>query len=457
MKCYTCRFVAADEESSGYLLSGKASLPGCVHATCVAMVIAAQSVGTSYIYGAPQNSDVYGAMSALRSLGIKINDTGESITIEGVGVGGFTAAKNEVCVGNSTYVSCVILGTLVTHSFTSFIFNKENECNEVRGPSLLEADINELIEIFAPVGAKFLHNNLFPLVVTGVEDIAPLAERRVISSHFVKSSLLLACMNIAGQSRINAHGALPAYTEWLLKHYGADVQVSLQCEVDEIAICGQKELFATDVRIFPSRTHVLAVVTAALLSRGASVVIPRVLVDKGMRVVLDILVRMGGDISVSESLDGLHRLEVAASEMFGVEITSVELRFVLEALPVLCIICAYSEGITRIFGASELPAGLRKSLEIVVRGLTQCGIAATMSSDLLEIRGCGGEMLGGIEVDASNDERATDAFLLLCLISSAPIYIQGLDYKAAVCFAQILNSLNKGRGNFVLESIRGSF
>lgn len=453
VKCYTCRFVAAADGGGEYLLSGEASLPGCTYAACVALVLSAQSVGLSRVYAAPQNSDVAGSIAALRSLGIKISDASGCITVEGAGVGGFAAAKHDVCVENSPYVACLMLGALVTCSFTSFIFNKNNDVQDIRDQSPFRADINELMEIFSTTGAKFLHNDLFPLVITGVEDIAPLAERRIISSHFVKSSLLLACVNIAGHSCLHARGELPAYTEWLLKHYGADVRVSARCEVDEIVICGQKELLANDVQIFPSRARVLAAVSVVLLSPGASVVIPSVLVDRGMKTVLDILVRMGGCISISESSSGLHRLEVTASELFGVEITSVELRLILEELPVLCVIFAFSEGITRIFGVSELPSGLKRSIEIVIRGLAQCGITATMAPDLLEIQGCADAVRGEVELDAASDERSAIAFLILSLISGVPIRICRLNQGVAADFVQTLNSLNKGKGAFSLEGI----
>lgn len=454
MKCYTCRFVASGRDGSDDRVQrGVVGLPGSVHASCVAMVLAAQSVGTSYIYGAPQSYEIAGTASALRSLGIKISEASKCITVEGVGVGGFAAAEHGICVGGAPYVACLMLGILSTHPFTSFIVNRENNLNLVRDRRLLEADIVELMETLAPIGAKFLHNNLFPLVITGAEDIAPLCERRIISSHFVKSSLLLACANIAGQSCISAHSALPAHTEWLLRSYGADVQVRSQCEIDEIIVGGHRELVSRSVQIFPTRAHVLVSVALALITPGVSISIPKVLIDKGMRVVLDVLIRMGGDIIVSESTDGLHVLEIVASETLGVEICCSELRFILEVFPILCVICACSEGITRIFGISEMPSDLRKSLEIVVRGLTQCGIVATFLSDMLEIQGCGGVIPGGVAISAGYDPISALALLLFTSISLAPIYVSEIDEGELSSFSQILSGLNGRNRNFVLESL----
>ena len=437
-------------------LSGKVHLPSCSSSSAVALVIASQAVGISRLYNISRDSTVLDMLRTLQSLGVGISQKRDSVLVTGVGIGGFLKPEVPINVGRSLLGASIILAMLSTYPFTSFIDNYFDRHTCAGASDQLPTEMIEVMKTFSLYGIKYLHNNVFPIAVMGVEDLPPVAFKKeeCIASEVLKAAFLISCTNIAGDNSVCACEVLPSYTEWLLSAFGAEVSTVSQSWLDTITVRGHTELLARDIRMFPSTSYVLCLVAAAIILQGSSLEIRDVFIDKTVAKVLNIFCRIGGNISYSIGNNGLANICVRSGSLRGVDIDHNDLKLVSCAFPIVCVVCACSEGITRICGMAELELRNKRMVMTVIDALKGCGVSIEVAGDILEIEGKGGCKGEYTREEASiyvgDDSRIAIPFLILSFVTRTPLIMKGLKNRELAEFVGVLNKLGE-EGNFSVE------
>ncbi|MFV9923791.1 MAG: 3-phosphoshikimate 1-carboxyvinyltransferase [Anaplasma ovis] len=373
-------------------------ISGCTEASCVSLLVAAQAVGISRIWGVRKCEEVLDVIGVLDALGVRVTHERGCYAVEGVGIGGLAEPRHEVSVGRSPLVACVTIGMLAVHPFSAFLFNgggRHAACNAAEH----ESDyINTVMDMLAPMGARFARNGAaLPALVVGTDECVPAFPGEVISSNSVKSAMLLSCVGVSGRSGIRAASTLSGYTELLLGQLGARISVERTgCNADTIVIDGQQELTAREICVPAPASGALCAVAAAVMVRGLPVLVPGILVDDTVRGVLNVFVRMGAYIALIPNR-GLCDAKVRVGVLRGIKIECAELRVISRELPTICAVCACAVGLTTITGLSALEDNARDRLDMAATELAKCGIELNAGCDYIAICGCGDEIAAGCE------------------------------------------------------------
>jgi 3-phosphoshikimate 1-carboxyvinyltransferase len=95
----------------------------------------------------------------------------------------------------------------------------------------------------------------------------------------------------------------------------------------------------------------------------------------------------------------------------------------IDEYPILAVAAACADGETVMHGLGELRHKESDRLAAITAGLLACGVDAEIQGDTLRVRG--GPVRGGAVVDSAGDHRIAMAFLILGLVSEAPIAVEG--------------------------------
>ncbi len=122
-------------------------------------------------------------------------------------------------LGNSGTSARLLAGILASHRFTAFMTGDA---------SLRRRPMQRVIEPLGRMGARFeaREGGRMPLAIVGTDEMVPIEYRLPVASAQVKSAILLAGLNTAGETTVIEPEATRDHTERMLRHFGAEVRVA---------------------------------------------------------------------------------------------------------------------------------------------------------------------------------------------------------------------------------------
>ena len=138
--------------------------------------------------------------------------------VRGFGVGGGHEPADVLELGNSGTSARLLAGILASHPFTSVMTGDA---------SLRRRPMQRVIEPLTRMGARFegREGGRLPLAIVGTDEMVPIEYRLPVASAQVKSAILLAGLNTAGETTVIEPEATRDHTERMLRHFGAEVRV----------------------------------------------------------------------------------------------------------------------------------------------------------------------------------------------------------------------------------------
>jgi 3-phosphoshikimate 1-carboxyvinyltransferase len=140
---------------------------------------------------------------------------------------------------------------------------------------------------------------------------------------------------------------------------------------------------------------------------------------QGDKAVLDILRRMGADITVT---DGVYTARPAC--LHG---TVIDASDCPDLVPVLSVAAALADGVTHIVHAGRLRLKECDRLAAMASELNKLGAAVREEPEGLLIRGCPGELAGGAVTSSWNDHRVAMSLAVAALACRAPVQLDGAE------------------------------
>ncbi|MGH7073211.1 MAG: 3-phosphoshikimate 1-carboxyvinyltransferase [Stellaceae bacterium] len=402
-------------------LKGRIAVPGDKSVSHRALMLGAVAVGTTRITGLLEGEDVRGTARALGHLGVGVTryDDGRWV-VRGVGLLGLAEPNTVLDLGNAGTGARLLMGLVATHPFTSFFSGDA---------SLRRRPMARVIAPLERFGTRFVarHGQRLPLAEIGTADPLPIAYRLPMASAQVKSAVLLAGLNAPGETRIVEPEPTRDHTERLMRHFGATVSVADDRDGRHIAITGQPELVAADLAVPGDSSSAAFPVVAALLVDGADVNIAGVCTNPLRTGLYETLVEMGADLRFDnpriEAGEPVADLVVKASGLTGVIVPAERAPRMIDEYPILAIAAACAIGKTVMRGVGELRVKESDRLAAIAEGLARCGAAVEIDGDDLVVTGTGRPPAGGATIMARFDHRIAMAFLVLGMVSGAPIMI----------------------------------
>ncbi|OOY27930.1 3-phosphoshikimate 1-carboxyvinyltransferase [Thioclava sp. L04-15] len=431
-------------------LKGTAEVPGDKSISHRALILGALSVGETKITGLLEGEDVLDTAKAMRAFGAEVTQHGPGEwSVHGVGVGGFAEPENIIDCGNSGTGVRLIMGAMATSPITA-TFTGDG--------SLRKRPMGRVTDPIALFGAQAYgrHGGRLPMTIVGAKTPVPVRYTTPMASAQVKSAVLLAGLNAPGQTVVIETTATRDHTERMLRGFGAEITTEITDEGHVITLQGQPELVAQEVAVPRDPSSAAFPVCAALIVPGSEIVVPGVSQNPTRNGLFITLKEMGADITFEnereEGGEPVADLRVRYSKLHGIDVPAERASAQIDEYPVLSVVAAFADGVTRMPGVHELRVKESDRIDAMARGLEANGVKIEEDEDTLIVHGCGPEGVPGGGTAATHlDHRIAMSFMVLGMAAQQPVSVD--DGSPIATSFPVFEDLMAGLG---AEIVRGS-
>lgn len=400
-------------------LGGTLRAPGDKSISHRALIFGSQRLGELTIHHLLASDDVKATARALQQMGVPMRTHGETTIVSGVGIGGLHEPQGVLDMGNSGTAARLLMGLVSSYEFSSFFTGDESLCKRPMGRALKPLAESGM-QFWAASGERL------PVVLRGANPALPINYTSPVASAQVKSAVLLAGLNIAGETTLNEPTPTRDHTERMAKHFG----FAMHSEGNVTTVRGHQQPPRSDASLRvpgdPSSAAFPAV--AALICAGSELLITDICVNPHRTGLYVWLEKMGAQLAWEneriEAGEPVADLRVKASKLKGIEIPAEAAPAMIDEYPILAVAAAFAEGTTIMHGLEELRVKESDRLQAVYDGLIACGVKAEIGAhDRLIVHGGAGNVSGGGTVTTHFDHRIAMSFLVMGLASDKPVMV----------------------------------
>ena len=377
-------------------LKGEIIVPGDKSISHRAIMFASLAEGTSLVRGLLRGEDCLSTLAAFQQMGVRVEERGEELLIEGRGLRGLQEPGDVLDCGNSGTTMRLMSGILAAQPFFSILSGDKY---------LRRRPMARIIQPLVGMGAQITgreNGTKAPLAIQGGALRAGEYHSPVASAQ-VKSAVLLAGMQVEGTTRVFEPHLSRDHSERMLRYFGVEVQSF----AGGASVCGPANLLAREVDVPGDISSAAFFLVAALITPGSELLLKNVGVNPTRSGIIDILQQMGGSIELlnQRELSGepVADLLVRYSSLRGIEIGGELVPRAIDEFPVVSVAAVFAEGETLIRDAKELRVKETDRIAAVCDTLGKIGGVVEPLEDGMRILGTG--RLSGGEVSSYGDHR----------------------------------------------------
>jgi 3-phosphoshikimate 1-carboxyvinyltransferase len=410
---------------------GSMSLPGDKSISHRYAMLAAIAEGKSRLENYSTGADCASTLGCLRSLGVKWEQTDEAqnvIEMQGSGPS-LVAPERALDCGNSGSTIRMLSGIVAAQDFS---------CEMAGDESLTRRPMERIITPLTAMGAKITsQNGRPPLRVTG-SSLKGIRYGMPVASAQVKTCLLFAGLLAEGETTIEEPLRTRDHGEVALRAFGAE----LDREKNAVRIRGGQRLHAIEARIPGDISSAAFFLCAAALFPESQLTVTNLLMNPTRARLLDVLAQLGLRISVTqlEEIRGelVGTLQVQGDRLKGASIVGADAVALIDEIPVLAAIAAFSEEGIGVRDAKELRVKESDRIAAIATNLRAMGAQVEEHEDGLRIPG--GQTLHGAEIESFGDHRIAMAFSIAALRAQGETLIRGSEC-AAISYPAFFSTL----------------
>jgi 3-phosphoshikimate 1-carboxyvinyltransferase len=417
-------------------LRGSVSLPGDKSISHRYAMLAAIADGPSRLANYSTGADCASTLDCLRTLGVqweRRNDPESVIRENVIEVQGtsltLTAPIQPLDCGNSGSTIRMLSGIVAGQNFT---------CEMVGDESLARRPMRRVIDPLTAMGAKITSQDDHPPLHISGGHLKSIDYQMPVASAQVKTCLLFAGLFAGGETRITEPLRTRDHGEVALHAFGAH----LDRKGNEVAIRGGQRLNGIEALIPGDLSSAAFFLCAAALFPGSHLILPNLLMNPTRARLLDILMRMGLRISVTQ-LEEIHgelvgTIQVEGGRLQGATIAGADTAALIDEIPVLGAIAPFTEQGIEVRDAKELRVKESDRIASMAINLRAMGAQVDEREDGLKIPG--GQSLHGAELDSFGDHRIAMAFSIAALRAQGETLIRGSE-SAAISYPEFFTQL----------------
>ena len=401
-------------------LTGEALVPGDKSISHRALILGALSVGETRITGLLEGQDVLDTGQAMAAFGAQVERIAQGEwRVHGVGVGGFAEPDDVINCGNSGTGVRLIMGAMATTPITATFSGDA---------SLSRRPMARITDPLTLMGAHFTtrQGGRLPITVEGAAEPLPLRYRTPVASAQIKSAVLLAGLNVPGETVVIESEPTRDHTERMLCGFGATIHTDITDEGRLITLQGRPELRAQPVIVPRDPSSAAFPVAAALIVPGSDIRVPGVSRNPTRDGFYVTLLEMGADITFENPRDEggepVADLRVRHSDLTGVTVPAERAASMIDEFPILSVVAAFASGATVMNGVAELRVKESDRIDAMARGLRANGVDVAETPDSMTVHGRGA-VPGGAVATTHLDHRIAMSFLVLGLASRSSVGI----------------------------------
>jgi 3-phosphoshikimate 1-carboxyvinyltransferase len=408
-------------------LRGSLRPPGDKSISHRALILSTLAGGRSTIDGLLAANDVEATAQACRQLGASISVVNGQVQVEGLGQTGLAAPSGRLDMGNSGTAMRLLAGVLSAQPFDSTLTGDD---------SLQRRPMGRIAIPLRQMGAliQTMPDGCAPLEIKGVQELSGIRYNSPVASAQVKSCVLLAGLFARGDTTVIEPARSRDHTEILLRAFGAVMP-------GDATVRGGTKLSATAVRVPGDISSAAFFLAAGAMVPGSEIRMDDIGLNPTRAGVIAALSSMNCDIRMSErrsfggepvgSIEVRWRPGIRAIDLDPAMVPSL-----IDELPVLMVVAALAEGVTRIRGARELRIKESDRIAVMATGLEALGFRVRQYPDGIDIEGqpkvadrlvsgTGEDSGGSLRVDAAGDHRCAMSFCVLAQALNRSVRIDG--------------------------------
>ncbi len=382
------------------------------------MIFAAQADGTARITNFLPAADTRATAHIMRALGAEIKEEGTTLVVQGRGMRGFDEPVGVLDCGNSGTSMRLLAGLLAARPFFSVLAGDA---------SLSRRPMRRVTAPLREMGAGILGRRggeYPPLAVSG-GNLTGITYDLPISSAQVKSAVLLAGMLARGRTMVSEPEPSRDHTERMMGYLG----IPLSREGRYLVIEPVEKYQARDIEVVGDISSAAFFIVGALITKDSELTIRNVGMNPGRTGIIEVLVAMGGDISVENereiSGEPAADLIVRSSELKGIDIGGPIIPRMIDEIPVFCTAAAAARGTTTVRDAGELAVKESNRIKTTCENLRALGGRAEDRPDGMIVEGTGG--VEGGRVASFGDHRAAMSAAVAGLASRKGVTVEDLE------------------------------
>jgi 3-phosphoshikimate 1-carboxyvinyltransferase len=418
-------------------VQGEITVPGDKSISHRSIMLGAIANGTTSVRGFLRGGDNMATMGAFRSMGVRIDDDGETVVIHGRGLHGLSEPGDVIDCGNSGTTIRLITGLLAGQSFFSVVTGDQY---------LRKRPMKRVVEPLTRMGARILGRNqgsLAPLAISGGA-LNAIGYESPVSSAQVKSAIMLAGLYADGETSVREPSLSRDHSERMFRLFGA----TLESFDSGVTVRGGVELQGQDINVPGDISSATFFMVAALITPGSELLIRNVGVNPTRTGAVDILRAMGGDIQLLDqrlvSGEPVADILVRSSRLTGCAISGSVVPRAIDEFPAICVAAACAEGVTTVRDARELRVKETDRISAMAVNLRKLGVVVEECDDGMTVSGV--ERLSGGSVESFGDHRIAMSLSVAALVSTDGITIAdtGCVATSFPTFFPLLDKVSRG-------------
>jgi len=366
-------------------LIGEIAVPGDKSVSHRSIMLAGLASTPVVVRNFLRADDCWSTVNCMRALGVSVEELPDGdLVVTGRGLYGLTEPPDVLDAGNSGTTLRLLTGILGPQPFFSVLTGDE---------SLRSRPQARVIQPLTRMGCRIIgreNSRYAPLAIAPAGEIAGIEYDLPVASAQVKSAILLAGLYAAGPTWVTEPYPSRDHTENMLQMFGVKVMRS----GNRVGVAPAETLLPPDRIDVPGDISSAAFwIVAASIIPESLLTIPKIGCNPTRTGIIDVLGRMGADISVSGPAAGREHIEpvaditVRSSRLKGVTVDPDIVPRLIDEIPALIVAAVFAEGRTVIRGAEELRVKETDRLAAMAGELKKLGVEVTETPDGMIIDG----------------------------------------------------------------------
>lgn len=376
-------------------LRGTIRVPGDKSISHRSIIFGSLATGETKVYDILRGEDVLSTIQVFRDLGVSIQDDGDVIRIQGVGFQGLQVPTAPLDMGNSGTSIRLISGVLAGQDFSVTMVGDD---------SLSKRPMDRVAIPLRQMGVEIAgqgERDCPPLHEKGTHQLHPIHYRLPVASAQVKSALIFAALQAAGESTIIEKEKTRDHTEDMIRQFGGEIQV----DGKTIHIQGGQEFKGQTVIVPGDISSAAFWLVAGLILPDSEIKIEHVGINQTRTGILDVIQEMGGDLTMEDRDEKAvsASLTVKTSSLKGIRIDGELIPRLIDELPIIALLATQANGQTVIADAEELRVKETDRIQVVADSLNAMGANVVPTEDGMIITGP--TPLHGADLETFGDHR----------------------------------------------------
>lgn len=419
-------------------IAGEVHVPGDKSISHRAVMFSSMANGTARIFGFLPGADCLSTISCFRQMGVSIQQSGDQVVVESLGLEGLTEPHEVLDVGNSGTTIRLMSGILAGRPFHSTLIGDE---------SIARRPMKRVVQPLRQMEAKIdgrSNGEFTPLSIrggrlNGIEYHSPVASAQV------KSAIILAGLQADGVTTVYEPHLSRDHTERMLSSFG----VELRSFDGGVSIAGGQGLTQQEEIHVPGDISSAAfLLAAAAIVPGSELLIRNVGINPTRTGILEVLQEMGAHLEIlNERVAGgepVADLYIKQAPLKGIEIGGSIIPRLIDEVPIIAVLATQAEGTTVIRDAEELKVKETNRIDVMVHELKKMGAGVEPTEDGMIIHGS--SKLSGARCQSHGDHRIGMAMAIAGLVAEGETTIEQAEAidVSFPGFESILTSIVKG-------------